>query len=87
MSRFSPEDAMAMERRHILEGEERVASQEARVKDLIEKGFDRLAPQSNEVLRILREALDMSRERLQYLERRYRNTPGGRSDQGKLPFF
>jgi|HubBroStandDraft_1064217.scaffolds.fasta_scaffold63133_2 hypothetical protein len=75
MSGFSPEDAMAMERRHILEGEQRVAVQEARVKELIEKGYNWIVPQSNEVLRILRDSLELSRERLRYLERRYRNAP------------
>jgi hypothetical protein len=80
MSGFSPEDAMAMERRHILEGEQRVAEQEARVKELIEKGYNWIVPQSNKVLRILRDSLELSRERLRYLERRYHNAPKAEPD-------
>lgn len=71
MNGWSPEDAIAMERRHILEGEKRVARQEALVKELTEKGHDRIVPRSNEVLGVLRASLELSRERLQELEHRY----------------
>jgi hypothetical protein len=71
MNGWSPEDAIAMERRHILEGEKRVARQEALVKELTEKGHDRIVPQSNELLGVLRALLELSRERLQDLEHRY----------------
>ena len=62
MSGWSPEDAMAMERRHIVEGENRVARQEALVR------------RSNEVLDLLRESLELSKERLRDLENRYAGT-------------
>jgi uncharacterized coiled-coil protein SlyX len=62
MSGWSPEDAMAMERRHIVEGENRVARQEALVR------------RSNEVLDLLRESLELSKERLRDLENRYATT-------------
>jgi hypothetical protein len=38
MSGFSPEDAMAMDRLHIQEGEQRIVRQEARVVELNKKG-------------------------------------------------
>jgi hypothetical protein len=59
MSDWSPEEAIAMEQRHILEGEKRVARQEALVR------------RSNEVLDLLRESLKLSKERLRDLENRY----------------
>jgi hypothetical protein len=73
MSGWSPEDAMAMERRHVLEGEKRVARQEALVRELIEKGHDRIVPQSNDLLSLLLASLELSRTRLRELEDHYRN--------------
>jgi hypothetical protein len=80
MSGFSPEDAMAMERRHILEREQRVARQEALVAKLTEQGRDQFVGRVTQVLGVLRESLELSRERLRDLERRYHNTPDGKSD-------
>lgn len=73
MSGWSPEDAMAMERRHVLEGEKRVARQEALVRELIEKGHDQIVPQSNDLLSLLLASLELSRTRLRELEDHYRN--------------
>ena len=75
MSDWSPEKAIAMERRHILDGEKRVSRQEALVGKLIEKGHDQLVRAANEVLGLLRESLELSRERLRDLENRYGQTP------------
>ncbi|SEE99408.1 hypothetical protein SAMN05519104_7553 [Rhizobiales bacterium GAS188] len=62
------EDAITMERRHILEGEKRVARQEALVAELIGKRRDDLARTAKDVLGILRESLELSRTRLRTLE-------------------
>jgi len=62
-----------MEKRHILEGEKRVARQEVLAGELIEKGCGHLVPRSNELLRLLRQSLELSRERLRDLESRYGN--------------
>jgi hypothetical protein len=74
MSDWSPGKAIAMERRHILEGEKRVARQEALVGKLIENGHDQLVRAANEVLGLLRQSLELSRERLRDLEDRYSKT-------------
>jgi hypothetical protein len=71
MSDWSPERAIAMEKRHILEGEKRVAQQEVRLRELTEKGYDQLAHRSSEVLGFMRDSLELSRERLRYLQDRY----------------
>ena len=73
MSGWSPADAIAMERRHIREGEKRVALQETLVLELIEKGHDQIVGRANEVLGLISESLELSRERLRDLERRYGN--------------
>ena len=75
MSGWSPEDAIAMERRHILEGEKMVARQEILVRQVVEKRYDRIVHDANEVLRLLRESVDLSRERLRDLEDRYGGGP------------
>ena len=75
MSGWSPKDAIAMERRHILEGEKRVARQEALVRGLIEKGHNRIVPRSKELLGLLRVSLEFSKEHLQDLENRYGKFP------------
>jgi hypothetical protein len=75
MSGFSPEDAMAMERRHIVEGEKRVARQEALVRELTEKGRTQIVQRSIELLGDMRNMLELSRARLRDLENRYHNTP------------
>jgi hypothetical protein len=71
MSDWSPETAIAMERRHILEGEKRVSRQEALVGKLVcNGGVHQLAHSANEVLGLLRESLELSRERLRDLDER-----------------
>ena len=54
-----------MQRRHILEGENLVAKQQALVEKLIEKGHHGLVETANELLGILRESLELSRTLLQ----------------------
>ncbi len=68
MSGWSPEEAIAMERRHILEGEKRVARQEAFMGELIGGGYAQLALTAKEVLSIMLETLELSRIRLRSLE-------------------
>jgi N-glycosylase/DNA lyase len=80
MSGFSPEDAMDMEKRHILEGEQRVARQEALIEKLREQGRDQFVRRASQVLDVLRESLELSRERLRDLEHRYHSTPGGKAE-------
>jgi hypothetical protein len=75
MSGWSPKEAIAMERRHVREGEERVARQEILTGELIEKGHYRIALASIKLLKSLRRSLELSRERLWDLEDRY----GGQS--------
>lgn len=60
-----------MERRHILEGEKRIARQKALVEGLTERGRGDLLCIANEILTRLRESLEQSRERLRDLESRY----------------
>lgn len=71
MTDWSPATDIAMERRHILEGEERVARQEALVKKMVERGHAELIHIASQLLDVLRESLELSRERLRYLEARY----------------
>jgi hypothetical protein len=73
MSPWSPEETIAMERRHILEGEKRVARQEALTGELIEKGYYHIANEAIELLKVMRETLELSRERVRDLEDRYGN--------------
>jgi hypothetical protein len=68
MGALSIEDVIAMERRHVLEGEQRIARQEALAADLKWKGRDQLALAADDLLRIMRQILDFSRRRLQGLE-------------------
>lgn len=78
MSDWSPERAIAMEQRHILEGEKRVAQQEALLGESTEKRYDQLTHRAGEVLGFLRYSLELSRDRLRYLEDRmvFVQTPG-----------
>jgi hypothetical protein len=68
MAGWSHKDAIAMERRHIIKGEKRVARQKALRKDLIGKGYNQLVLPAKEFLDLLRESLELSRERVRYLE-------------------
>ena len=75
MTRWSIEDAVAMERRHVLAGEKMVSRQECLANELVGKGRDQLAQSANEVLVILRESLDLSRKHLSRLEGLLRDAP------------
>jgi hypothetical protein len=68
MSSWSPQEAIAMERRHILEGEKRIARQEALVSELIDAKRDQLAFRADELLGLMRDTLELSRKRLRELE-------------------
>ena len=85
MNGWSPKDAIAMERRHILEGAKRVARQKALVAELTTKQRHRLACSASGLLVLLQESLEMSRARLADLERKFgdpltRNSDG--AEQG-----
>jgi hypothetical protein len=71
MSGWSPQEAIAMERRHILEGERRIARQEALVRKLIDAKRDQLALRADELLGLMRDVLELSRKRLRELETSY----------------
>jgi len=75
MGDFSPEAAIAMERRHVLEGERRVARQEALVRELQERGNSRLTRRANELMSAMRISLELARTRLRDLEDRYGKRP------------
>ena len=75
MGAWSHEEAIAMEERHIAEGEVRVARQEALVAKLIEKGHGENLTVAEELLSLLRESVEISRERLLYLRHRYGKPP------------
>jgi hypothetical protein len=68
MTRWSIEDAVAMERRHVLAGGKMVSRQECLANELVGKGRDQLAQSANDLLVILRESLDLSRRHLSRLE-------------------
>ena len=53
-----------MATRHVMEGEERVARQEAILAKLVRDGHERAAEQARQVLETLRETLELSREHL-----------------------
>jgi len=76
MSGWSPAEAIAMERRHIAEGKERVAVYERRVAELARNGrSESLIRLFNETLSLLRQSLDFSKTRLRDLESRYGKSP------------
>jgi len=76
MSDWSPEKAIAMERRHILEGEKRVCRQEALVEELIQNGGRyQLVQTAKEILHLLYQSAELSWERLWDLEHRYGGAP------------
>ncbi|WP_146002722.1 hypothetical protein [Telmatospirillum siberiense] len=68
MSGWSCREAIAMERRHILEGEIKISRQKMIVSELILKKHDRLVPMAMDVLYMLCDSLEMSRTRLLDLE-------------------
>jgi len=65
-----------MERRHTIEAEKRVVRQKALVKELVAQGHEQLAHTASQMLDVLRESLELSRDRIRYLEGRYGTTPG-----------
>jgi hypothetical protein len=75
MSNWSTADAIALERRHILEAGIRIARQKVLRKELIGKGYNQLVVAASELLDLLRESLELSRERLRYLEDHYGSAP------------
>jgi len=79
MSDWSPEKAIAMEKRHIVEGEMRIARQEAIVANLMEKGRGELLTLAEDLLSAFRESVGLSRERLLYLRNRYGTPPSSGS--------
>jgi hypothetical protein len=70
MNGWSRKDEIAMERRHILEGEQLLAKQQALMEKLIAEGHHGLVETASELLGILRESLELSRARLHDLEHR-----------------
>ena len=68
MSGWSPAEAIAMERRHILEGVKRISRQEALVGELIGGGHAQLALTAKELLSLMREILEFSKVRLRSIE-------------------
>jgi hypothetical protein len=75
MSGWSAKDAIAMERRHVLEGEKRVVRQLALVAKLDGGGNDQLAKGAVELLDLQRDILEFSKMRLQQLEDRFGKEP------------
>jgi hypothetical protein len=76
MTDSSPATAIAEEGRHVLEGEESAARQEALVEQTVEQRHAELARIAGQMLDVLRASLELSRERLLYLEARYGTAPG-----------
>ena len=70
MNGWSREDGIAMERRHISEGEQLLAKQQALMEKLIAEGHHGLVETASELLGILRESIELSRARLRELEHR-----------------
>jgi len=70
MNNWSREDERAMERRHISEGEQLLAKQQALMEKLIAEGHHGLVETASELLGILRESVELSRARLRELEHR-----------------
>jgi hypothetical protein len=76
MTDWSPVEAIAMERRHILEGEKRIARQVIITAELTRRsGCDDLVREANDLLRLLREIVELSRVRLRYLEESFGEAP------------
>jgi hypothetical protein len=71
----SREELIEMERRHIREGEARVAQQEARVKRLDLGGNLELALRARDLLVTFREFLAIAKERLNDLEQNHHSRP------------
>ena len=63
-----PEDLLALARRHVVEGEKRIARQEATVAKIIASGDRQMALKAEDVLHILQCSLDLARAHLLRLE-------------------
>ena len=61
-----PEDLLTTATRHVREGEERVASQEARLAALIRNGHHDAAARGAKVLEQMRLSLDLARRHLEF---------------------
>jgi hypothetical protein len=81
---WSRRDAIAMERRHIREGEERIARQDVLMEEMIQKGQDKLALSAAELLGLLGECLELSRTRLRSLESGLGEPPYQTNDRSGL---
>jgi uncharacterized coiled-coil protein SlyX len=79
MSDWSPAKAIAMEERHIAEGEMRVTRQEVLVAKLTENGPQEHLVLAKDLLALLLESIERSRERLLDLRNRYGNPPNSMS--------
>ena len=73
---FHPDEAIEMERRHILEGEVRVAHQEEIVSRLESRdNSSESVLRSRELLAMFRDFIKTAKERLAQLERHYPDKP------------
>ena len=70
MNGWSREDGIAMERRHISEGEQPLAKQQVLMEKLIAEGHHGLVETASKLLGILRKFVELSRARLRELEHR-----------------
>lgn len=84
MEAWSPEKAIAMEERHIVEGEMRVARQEVLVAMLIENGHRRRLTLAEDLLSTFCKSLEISRERLLYLRTQYGNPSHARPQSSDM---
>jgi len=75
MNGWSAEEAIAMERSHVLEREKRVVRQLALVAKLAGSGNDQLAKDAVELLGLQRDFLELSRLHPHQLEDRYGKEP------------
>jgi hypothetical protein len=66
MGKQPSEDLLTMAKRHVQEGEQRVARQEALVADLLRGGHSAAAARGAEVLAQMRWSLDLSRRHLAF---------------------
>ena len=80
MSEWSREAAIAMERRHVADGQRLIERQEALIAKLVQKGARGLIPLAADLLSEFREAVEMSKARLRDLERESEQTGRAMSD-------
>ena len=67
------ENPIAMEQRHIVEGEARIAQQKVIVAGLEQRGHEEAAETGRELLHLLRSTLGLARERLARLTAAHRD--------------